>query len=401
MRRATVSSAGSTFVELVVATAIATTVIAATFAVLDQGRGGAGALPETSDMQQRLRVSVDVLRRDLLMAGAGPASGPAAGPLHHYLAPVLPYRTGGVNPDPPATFRSDAVSVIYVPAAAAQATIAGSIASTTASVALQAGPPCPPGDDVCGFAAGMTVAVFDDTGACAIFDVANARNGTLDLQARSGAMSRLCAAGATIVQVVTRTYELGSGADAAQLRQYDGRLSDLPLVDDVIDVRFEYFGEARPPELIPPISPATRPRMTYGPRPPARDEDDPFDAWPAGESCLVSLDSSTGGQRVRPELAPLDLRPGAVVPLDPNRLVDGPWCPDADAPTRWDADLLRVRRIRVTLRVQVASAIRRGAIGGLLWSGGWSRGGYRFAPDQEIRFDVTPRNLNLGGDRQS
>jgi hypothetical protein len=76
-------------------------------------------------------------------------------------------------------------------------------------------------------------------------------------------------------------------------------------------------------------------------------------------------------------------------------LVDGPWCPDEAHPNRFDADLLRVRRIAVTLRVQAASASLRGPAGTLFVHGGSARSGDRFVPDQEIRFDVTPRNLNV------
>jgi hypothetical protein len=78
------------------------------------------------------------------------------------------------------------------------------------------------------------------------------------------------------------------------------------------------------------------------------------------------------------------------------QLTDGPWCPDAMNPNRWDADLLRIRKIAVTLRVESAVEALRGPAGTLFVHGGTSRGGHRFAPDQEVRFQVSPRNLNLG-----
>jgi hypothetical protein len=56
---------------------------------------------------------------------------------------------------------------------------------------------------------------------------------------------------------------------------------------------------------------------------------------------------------------------------------DGPWFPDDEDRNRFDMDLLKIRRVRVTLRVQPASAALR-----------------RLLPDREIRFDVAPRNLN-------
>ena len=84
------------------------------------------------------------------------------------------------------------------------------------------------------------------------------------------------------------------------------------------------------------------------------------------------------------------------VRLTQDILTDGPWCPDAAGQERYDADLLRVRQVRVTLRVQVANAVLRGPAGVLFRHGGRSSGGERFVPDQEIRFDVSPRNMNLG-----
>jgi hypothetical protein len=46
--------------------------------------------------------------------------------------------------------------------------------------------------------------------------------------------------------------------------------------------------------------------------------------------------------------------------------------------------------------VQVANAMLRGPAGTLFRRAGTSRGGERYVPDQEIRFDVAPRNMNLG-----
>ena len=63
---------------------------------------------------------------------------------------------------------------------------------------------------------------------------------------------------------------------------------------------------------------------------------------------------------------------------------------------RFDADLLRIRKVRVTLRVQVGLKSLRGPTGPLFLRGGTARGGERYIPDQEISFEVTPRNLNFG-----
>ena len=62
--------------------------------------------------------------------------------------------------------------------------------------------------------------------------------------------------------------------------------------------------------------------------------------------------------------------------IEPAAFVDGPWFPDAADANRFDADLLTIRRVRVTIRVQ-PRALFRGRLAG-----------------REIRFDVAPRNLN-------
>jgi hypothetical protein len=99
-----------------------------------------------------------------------------------------------------------------------------------------------------------------------------------------------------------------------------------------------------------------------------------------------------------PRLAVLGAGQGQVE-LTQAQLTDGPWCPGADAakyPNRFDADLFRVRRVKVTMRVQAAVAALRGPAGVLFAHAGTSNGGAKIAPDQEITFSVTPRNMTLG-----
>ena len=97
-----------------------------------------------------------------------------------------------------------------------------------------------------------------------------------------------------------------------------------------------------------------------------------------------------------PRLATLGTGNSALVPLTADQLTNGPWCPDASNLNRWDADLLRIRKVGVTLRVEAAANALRGPAGVLFTRGGTSRTGNTWVPDQEIRFQVSPRNLNLG-----
>ena len=88
-------------------------------------------------------------------------------------------------------------------------------------------------------------------------------------------------------------------------------------------------------------------------------------------------------------------RNGAPVRLGEAQLTDGPWCSDPDVPNRWDADLLRVRRMSMMLRVQAGQSRYRGTDPRLFRNPGTALAFARSVPDREIRFDVALRNLGL------
>jgi hypothetical protein len=389
-------AAGFTLVEMLIACSVMLTIFAATFALVHPTEGIFKAQPEVSDMQQRLRTSVDILTKDLLTAGAGADVGSDTGPLFSYLPPVLPYRAGDRDSDPPGTYRADAISVAYVPVAAAQATIRGRVPIDANDVEGLAPPNCPPStsNQWCGFRPGMRVLLFDAAGRWDTATLTDVQPAAGHLQLESGVATPL-AAGAHITQVVTHTYysKASAATDTPQLMHYDGERSDLPVVDHIVRLEFQYFGDPRPPALLAGTSPAdpVGPFTTYGPKPPEVGADDPDDTWPAGENCVFAVQD---GKQVS-RLGVLAAGTGPVL-LAPGILTDGPWCPDGSNRNRFDADLLRIRRIGVRLRVQVGMASLRGPAGVLFVHGGLATSPHRYVPDQEIRFDITPRNLNLG-----
>jgi hypothetical protein len=163
------------------------------------------------------------------------------------------------------------------------------------------------------------------------------------------------------------------------------------VADHVVGLRFEYFGDPSPPLLTKPVTEPEGPWTTYGPRPPPPDvQRVPF---PPGENCLFTYDH-LANQHL-PRLTPFALGPGHV-PLGAAQLTDGPfWCPDAANGRRYDADLLRIRSIVVTVRTQAAAPAFRGPAGELFFNGGTSHNAHRYLPDREVRFLVTPRNLTF------
>jgi prepilin-type N-terminal cleavage/methylation domain-containing protein len=393
---------GFSLLELVVATSIMLVVTGSVFALMNPAYGAFAAQPEASDMQQRLRVGVDALSRDLIMAGAGAYLGTQAGSLSYSFASVLPFRQGAIGDDSPTMFvhNSDArapasssnrITIIYVPSTTAQTTLAAELTPASLTLHVAAETDCPVGVNLCGFTKDMSVLVYDDYGNYDLFDITSVTDDAAQLAIRkpADASTTTYKIGTKVVEAVSHTYYLKPGTN--QLMHYDGTSNpDTPVVDNVVGLWFEYYGDPKPPLLIKPAADPTGPWTTYGPRPPALGVQ--ATGYPAGENCTFAV----GGGAQTPRLAALPGDGLSLVKMQAEWLEDGPFCPDDANANRWDADLLRIRRVEVTLRVQSASAALRGPQSVLFTNSGTSRGGDRWVPDQEITFQVSPRNLNLG-----
>lgn len=389
---------GFTITEMMVATLIMMAVIGAVFSVMNPAQGTFHAQPEVSDMQQRIRVGVGVLTQELLMAGAGTYMGSSTGALYRYFAPVMPYRIGEVNNDPTAGvfYRADTLSLMYVPPTTAQTGV-NKAAGDGLGLDVDAGSNCgnDKHDQLCGFKEGQRVLIYDPSGSWDRVTLTSIQDHALHFQYRGGLSSAYDSGDAVITEVAAHTFYLKTNpaTNTYQLMHYDGASTDLPVVDNVVKLQFAYYGDPQPPTVIPGKSmlDTTGPWTTYGPKPPAPGVNHAGDTWGAGENCTVRIDNGLQVARL-PVLANNE----GQVPLTQAVLTDGPWCPDDAHANRYDADLLRIRRVRVTLRVQAAVASLRGPAGILFTHGGTSSSAERYVPDQEVRFDVTPRNMNLG-----
>jgi len=397
LTRSFVTEHGFSLVEVLVAVTIMLAVTGGVFALLNPAHSTFQAQPEQSDMQQRLRVGVDTLNKDLIMTGAGAYMGSHKGSLIYFFAPLLPFRMGAVNPDPPGTFKTDTFTLMYVPTTVAQTTIKNDMPRQSGELKVNAEPGCPTKkadgikDPLCGFKQGMTVLIFDNTGTYDTFTVTAVQSDAMHLQHNLQDLSkRYSAADDTkITQINSFTYWLNPAT--SQLMRYDGYLTDTPVADNVVGLTAEYFGETQPPVL---SNPGTDQSVTYGPKPPPLGGT-AGEYWPAGENCTIKV---VGGQQV-PRLDALGAVGSGLVKLTAAQLQDGPWCSDPDNPNRWDADLLRIRKISLTIRVQAGLAALRGSdpTASLLFKNpGTATRANQTLADQEIRFDVAPRNLNFG-----
>jgi hypothetical protein len=391
------SESGFSLTELLLAALITLIVVGAAFSLAAPAQRMFQTQPEASDMQQRLRVAVDTLRRDLLMAGAGTYAGPAGGALDYLIAPVMPYRAFGDAPDQArgVFFRNDSISFLYVPSTPSQTVLADALAEGALEPRIELPLNCPVATsrELCGFSEDERVLLVDEQGNWDLYSVDYVAAGVMSLQHRGDPSRTRYERGTTLSEARAATYFLKSDESTGtfQLMRHDGWATELPVVDEVVGLAFRYFGSAAPPRLTgAALDSEPAPWTTYGPAPPPMALS--RGPWPPGENCVFTV---VDGMQV-PRLATLAPESATLVELVPSMLTDGPWCPHLLSPNRFDADLLRVRRIRVSLRVQSALASLRGPAGTLFARGGTARAGDRYVPDLTVQFDVTPRNMDLG-----
>lgn len=423
MTRKLTSARGFTLIEALIATSIMVVVTAGVFSVLNPSGGLFKAQPEVADMQQRLRLGVDQLKHDLMNAGAGSYSGlndttnyQTARSLANYFAPVLPYvQSSDSNDDGQGKFFTNHITIIYVPSTAAQTSLKSNMTSATSQIQVNQESGCPfkpntqqVADPLCGFHASTTTSpdptkavIYDGTGAFDGFVVtAVDENGSnLDFQhLQQGTFSQAYKVPSRISEMTVHSYFLKT--DTKQLMHDDGLGTTTAVLDNVVGLNFEYYGDPQPPAFIAPNT--ANLSTTYGPAPPGLGATTPIGTWPVGENCMWTIQGTGSARTYVPRLGTIGGGGGALVQLTSANLTDGPWCPDGGNSNKYDADLLRIRKIRVTIRVQTGNSALRGSGSlttgpdALFSNGGTAASVAKSVPDQSIRFDVSPRNLNLG-----
>ena len=315
---------------------------------------------DATDLHQRLRVATDRLKKDLALAGAGAIRWPVpglTGGLTNYIAPLVPARLGARLPDPPLSAFTDRVSVLYVEDGALPSPLRAHMATPSEAVAVNLAMPGCPAVGVCGFAEGTRALIVDARGIGRGHDLFTVTGITDELahDAPNPPFSQSYLAGsAFVVPVVQRVYYFDRAN--RRLMVYDGYQGDMPLVDNVVDLRIAYFVDGSPTSVSRP---------------------------PDGEaSCVFDAGS--------PPVPRLEDWGGGLHELASAQLTDGPFCGAGDY--AFDGDLLRIRLVRVMLRLQAGADEIRGA-GALFARPGRSTSGYSYVPDFEATFDVAPRNL--------
>jgi hypothetical protein len=340
------NQAGYTLVELVIAVALMLTVTSGIFAVIGNGLGSSALWSESADLHQRARVATEILTAEINAAGAGSQDGP----LLQWLPAIEPRRRGfaaGVN----------AIAIRYVPANGSSSRLSADLSPDTAVAALTVDPGCRAGTTACGFVAGTDVVLFDRAGNFDVSTVESIAPAALVLTNVTGARSVTYPAGSNIAQLVETT--LFFDAAERQLRREQPGGNPVPVVDNVVDFQLAYFGDPLPPsEPVPPLGIA---------------------------NCLVT---STGAPVPLPVLY---ADSGGLAQLPVAMLTDGPFC--GTGASAYDVDLLRIRSVRVTMRVQTGVDLLRGVDSRWFARPGSATARGRMIPDEIVSLDLSPRNL--------
>jgi hypothetical protein len=348
------TSRGSTLIELLVAMGLTTIVAAGVLALVQVAHETYASQPQSMDVQQRLRSAADQLRGDLAAAGTLPAA--SIGSMVHRFPPVVPYRIGTTSRDPELAYFSDRITVVGARERAIVTTVREALDFGQSGLLIDLDPGCPLGGSICGLEAGARAVVFDERGTFDLITVEGSSASVLQILPRRLTKHYVASEGARVVAVEASTYYLDRAA--RQLRRFDGHRGDFPIADEVVDLAFRYFGDPAPPSAPRPL---------------------------AGEAnCLFAADGSS-------LLPTLTADPFALVELMPAMLTDGPMC--GDSPNRYDADLLRLRQIRVTLRVQVTAESARGQDAAQHTNPGTANRATVIVADREVTFEVTPPAL--------
>lgn len=369
---------GFTLVELLLATVITLLVVGAGLAMAGAARWSLAVEPATIDTFRRAREGVMALADAIADAGGGVAMGDGSWALDQTLPVVRPLTA--LDGSPGARFT--AIGLLRtVPGAVGRLALAHT--GPGGSLTLDRAAPCPRSTPVCGFRVDDVAVVFDGRGRFDVFQI-SAVSDALARLTPPAALSRAYGEGAWVVAARADRFGLVRQVDGSQtLTRLTFAGASEPLVDGVVDLEVVPWGRPDVPGLRdadegPGLA-------SWGLMPPPADEADDDEVFADGEHCMVYRSGGRPRSRLSARV------PGAegLARLAPFDFADGPWCPLEGAAAAFDADLLRVQRIDIRMRVEVLSAEFRGPAGRLFARGGTATlAAPRWIQDRIIAFSV-------------
>ena len=374
------SDRGFTLTELLIACLLLMAVTAAIAALAVPARNAFDRTLGAADLSGGSRAALERMMHDVREAGSSAAIEVRRIGLADVMATAVPLVS---LDDPSVSAPARALRITRIGLAAPQGVLSQTVGAGATTLQLDTSLRCAKVGLACGFAPGMPAVIFDTARSATVSIGAIGVGGFIQL---TSGLPTGFEPGAIVAAIVSAAYGLRSNADGSQrLVRISPGGAEQPILQNVVDFDVHIEGRSAAPQR----SDAAEPWPTYGPAPPALDQDDLRDAWGAGENCTIARDGE--GQPI-PRLATLasDSEP---VPLTTALITDGPWCADVSDSSRYDADLLRVSAIEVRLRVEAASAVLRGPAGRLFRRPGTERNASRWVPDVELRLTVRIRNV--------
>lgn len=233
-------SSGHTLVEALVALTLGALVAAGVVTLLIHTTRLAQSHPDQFELHQRARVALDLITRDLRMAGAGVDRGPATGALVATFPAVWPRRIGR-HGDAATTVRGDGFTVVAVPDSLAQTTAAAVVSPSDATVTVIPAAHCTPARPACGFSEGTPFGVFDGTGLLSLWTTDQVTGSVLSSRSLAAAHEVL-PVGAVVSELLVRGYL--HDPVTRQLRYVDAGSTNQPVIDGVTAMTVRYFDAA-------------------------------------------------------------------------------------------------------------------------------------------------------------
>jgi prepilin-type N-terminal cleavage/methylation domain-containing protein len=224
-------SRGFSLIELLIALAIVTLLAGALAGVAAPARAVFDRVPAELDLQQRGRMAIDVISKELRSAGR---SVPAMNELGSF-ADIVP---AFALSDPDESGEVFSTLTVTTPALnGAQGILEADQAGAFTALTLRT-TSCPNVIEVCGFAAGTTAIITDGAGHHDLFEVASTGVGVRTLTPER-ALSQAYPAGSVVVEIAQHTFSLARQADGSfSLIRETAAGAIQPVVDGVASLAF-------------------------------------------------------------------------------------------------------------------------------------------------------------------
>jgi hypothetical protein len=229
--------AGTTIVELLIATGIMLAATAAVFTLVGDATLRSARWNESADLHQRARIAVDAITRLVALSAAAP---PTAGLLRAFPA-IEPRRRSSFLAS------ASAITVRHVPEAAAWTYVTADVPPGAVTATIRNHTGCADGVVNCGFAARTGAAILDGRGDWHLLFVEPSAPGVLAIADAIPGRAATFPAGAAIVEMLETS--LYFDRRERTLRQEGPGEGSFPIVDNIAEIVFEYF--ATGPEPLP------------------------------------------------------------------------------------------------------------------------------------------------------